>query len=134
MSDEQPVFPANETEPCLEYAVLSIDEAQAVAEVRFFNPDHTGSLPVQHTRLVPGAPDETGQPTTVEETYEVDEDPNPHAVKSIRVPLADGHVDHAAWQQRLIEQARGVKARMLAAQAQAPAPAPGALDVLLTED
>lgn len=133
MPEETTFEPAVETAPCLTCEVLAVDEGQALAEVRFLNPDHTGTAPVTYTRTVPGPDDEDGQPTSVEQTYQVDEDPNPHVVKSVRVPLDDdGLVDQVAWQQRLIEQARGVKARMVAAQA--PTPVPGALDVLLGDN
>ena len=107
-----------ETEtPCLTCEVLSVDNADGSAQVRFLNPEHAGGPLTVKTRLVPN-PDyvEGGEePMDIEEAYEVDEDPNPHVIKTVRVPLTEtGQVDQEAWMQRLIEQARGVHARMTA--------------------
>lgn len=118
--------------PCLATEVLSVDEESGAASVRFLNPAHLGGPLTVKTREVPN-PDyvEGGdEPELIEETYEEDDDPNPHVIKSVRVPLTeDGQVDQDAWLQRLCEQARGVKARLTAA---VPAdPAPGALDGLV---
>lgn len=119
--------------PCLVFEVLSVDAETGAASVRFLNPAHAGGPLTEKTRLAPNpayAP-EGDEPELIEEAYLVDEDPNPHAVKQVQVPLTeDGQVDQAAWEQRLIEQARGVKARMTAAVPTRPAP--GALDGLVS--
>lgn len=124
--------PSEPTTPCLTCEVLSVDPVDGVAQVRFLNPAHAGGPLAVRTRMVPNPAHVEGgdEPAALEETYEIDEDPNPHVIKTVRVPLtATGQVDQEAWTQRLIEQARGVHARMLAAQA--PEPALGALEVLL---
>ncbi|MNT11402.1 hypothetical protein D3C86_878770 [compost metagenome] len=112
MTDETLTEP---TAPCLTCEVLSVDAADGSAKVRFLNPDHAGGPLTMKTRLVPNPAYIEGgdKPAALEETYEVDEDPNPHVVKTVRVPLTGaGQVDQEAWMQRLIEQARGVHARM----------------------
>ncbi len=131
MSD--PIEPETPEPPVLDYVVVAIDEAAGTAEVRFLNPDHAGGPPSIETRPIPNpAAGEEGEPDWIEEDHEVDRDPNGHVVKSVRVPLGiDGHIDQAAWQSRLVDQARGVKARM--DQAKAPTPAPGAFAGLMTE-
>lgn len=111
-------------EPVLDFVVLAVDEAAGTAQVRFLNPDHAGGPMTIRTRPRPnpafGEPDE---PETIEEEYEVDEDPNAHIEKTVRVPIGDdGQVDTPAWRARLAEQARGVKVRMEAAKAAQPAP------------
>lgn len=113
-----PENPAAASSPCLICEVLSVDDAAGSAKVRFLNPDHAGGAMTLKTRMVtnPDYVEGGEEPMDVEETYEVDEDPNPHVVKSIRVPLTDdGVIDRPAWDQRLIEQARGVMERMKAA-------------------
>lgn len=119
--------------PCLVTEVLSVDEPGGAASVRFLNPAHLGGPLAVKTRQVPNPAYAEGgdEPEMIEETYEEDDDPNPHVVKSIRVPLnEDGQVDQGAWLERLYEQARGVKARMIAAMPTTPAP--GALDELVS--
>lgn len=98
---------------CLAIEVMSVDADTATAEVRFLNPDHAGGALTERERQVPNAVTGEDEPDFIVETYLVDEDPNPHVTKQVRVPLqASGHIDQDAWTQRLIEQARGVKARM----------------------
>lgn len=100
------------------YEVLSVEGR--LASVRFANPFYTGAHIV--TREEPVL-DEAGEPTGEVETVEVDEDPNPHAVKQVVVPLtASGAVDQAAFVERLAEQACGVFRRMQAARAAQQAP------------
>lgn len=119
--------------PCLATEVRSVDEETGAASVRFQNPAHLGGPLTVKTRQIPN-PDyvEGGdEPELIEETYEEDDDPNPHVIKSVRVPLTeDGQIDQRAWLERLSEQARGVKARMTAAMPTTPAP--GALDGLVS--
>jgi len=106
---------AEPTTPCLTCEVQSVDAAEGTAQVRFLNPAHAGGPLTVKTRLVPNPTYVEGgeEPEALEETYEVDEDPNPHVTKTVRVPLTEaGQVDQEAWTQRLIEQARGVHARM----------------------
>jgi hypothetical protein len=95
------------------WEIVSIDDAAKLAIVRFENPYYSGAHVAEAERPVL---DETGEPTGETETYIVDSDPNPHAVKTIRVPaLANGQVDQAALTARLADQARGVRHRMEAA-------------------
>lgn len=116
--------------PCLAIEVLSVDPATATAEVRFLNPDHAGGPLTERERQVPNPDAGEEEPDFLVESYLVDEDPNPHVVKQVRVPLlATGHIDQDAWSQRLVEQARGAKARM--DDAKAPRPAAGVLDGLI---
>jgi hypothetical protein len=106
------------------YEVISIEGR--LATVLFQNPYYTGAHIVTRQRPVL---DEDGQPTDEVETYEVDEDPNPHAVKQVVVPVtASGGVDQPAFIERLAAQACGVRCRMEAAKA---AQAPPDLDHLV---
>lgn len=113
--------------PCLAIEVIAVDAGTATAEVRFLNPDHAGGPLTERERQVPNPVTGEDEPDFVVEKYLVDEDLNPHVIKQVRVPLlASGHIDQEAWTQRLVEQARGVKARMEAAKT--PQPADGAFD------
>lgn len=95
------------------YEVLSVQGR--VATIKFDNPFYTGAYIVIRDRPVL---DEHGQPTGAVEQVEVDEDPNPHAVKQVVVPLTpEGGVDQAAFVARLSEQAIGVLCRMKATKA-----------------
>lgn len=95
------------------YEVLSVEGR--LATVRFDNPYYTGAHIVTGERPVF---DEQGQPTGETEPYEIDEDPNPHAIKQVVVPLNnEGAVDQPAFVARLAEQACGVLCRMKAAKA-----------------
>lgn len=128
-----PILTEEPEEPVLAFVVLAVDEAAGTAQVRFLNPDHAGGPMTIRTRPRPnpafGEPDE---PEVIEEEYEVDEDPNAHVVKTVRVPIGpDGQVDTAAWLARLADQARGVKVRM--DEAKASLPAPGALSSLIED-
>jgi hypothetical protein len=97
------------------YEVIAIVGVNA--SVRFDNPYYSGAFIVPRQRPVVDM--ETGQPTGETETVEVDEDPNPHLTKCVIVPLLpSGAVDHAAFIERLTDQARGVRARMDAVHAQ----------------
>jgi hypothetical protein len=101
------------------YEVTAVDSAAKLATVRFENPYYSGAHIVEAERPVL---DEAGEPTGQTETHLVDQDPNPHAVKTVRVPLlANGQVDHAAFIARLADQARGVRQRMETAHAAQPA-------------
>lgn len=114
------------TEPlnaCLSLEVLSVNDAEATAEVRFLNPDHAGGPLTPHEQEYPNPAYgvEEGAPEMLIETIYVDEDPNPHVVKQVRVPFTDeGAIDEEAWRQRLCEQALGVRARMTTAAPVAP--------------
>lgn len=101
--------------PCLTTEVLSVDEAAGTAEVRFLNPAHAGGALTAVEREVPNPAfgiDEDA-PETLTVTDLVDQDPNPHVIKQVKVPLTeDGQIDQALWRERLIDQAFGAKARM----------------------
>lgn len=121
-----PIFP-EPTTPCLTCEVLSVDAVAGAAQVRFLNPAHAGGPLTVKTRTVPNPAYVEGgdEPAALEESYEVDEDPNPHVIKTVRVPLTEaGLVDQDAWTQRLIEQSRGVRVRM---DRPLPTPDPAAL-------
>lgn len=120
-------MPTEPETPCLAIEVIAVDASTATAEVRFLNPDHAGGPLTEREREVPNPATGEDQPDFVVEKYWVDEDPNPHVIKQVRVPLlASGHIDQEAWTQRLVEQARGVKARMDATKT--PQAAEGAFD------
>jgi len=123
----------DETQPevsCLAIEVVAVDADTATADVRFLNPDHAGGPLTERERQVPNPVTGEDEPEFVIETYLVDEDPNPHVTKQVRVPLlTTGHIDQEAWTQRLAEQARGVKARMETAKT--PQAAEGAFDGLV---
>jgi hypothetical protein len=98
------------------WEVVSIDAAANLATVRFENPYYSGAHIVERTRPVLDA---EGQPTGEDEAYQADEDPNPHAIKTVRVPLTPtGGVDQPAFVERLNDQACGVRKRMEAKRAE----------------
>lgn len=105
------------------YEIIAVQASARLATVRFQNPYYTGAHIVQRQRPVLGEDgqpvlDEDGEPTGEVETYDSDEDPNPHMTKHVTIPLdAGGGVDEAAFVARLAEQACGVRARMDAARA-----------------
>lgn len=109
--------------PCLSIEVLSVDDDAATAEVKFLNPAHAGGPLTPHDveRPNPAYGVEEGAPPTVIETVYIDEDPNPHVIKTVRVPFTDeGAIDETAWRERLVDQALGVRARMTTAAPVAP--------------
>lgn len=109
-----PIAPAA---PCLVAEVLSVDEMAGTAEVRFLNPAHAGGplTPVDRQVPNPAFGIEEDAEATLTITDLVDQDPNPHVVKQVNVPLTEtGAIDDAVWRERLIDQAFGAKARMSA--------------------
>jgi hypothetical protein len=95
----------------LEHKILSADSASLTVQVQFLNPYYTGEFIT--TEEYEETVEDGEEP--VKKTREVDNDPNPHAVKNVNVPVKNGKVDKEAFNLILEQQALGVKSRMEAA-------------------
>jgi hypothetical protein len=91
----------------LKHTILSADSDAMTIKVLFENPYYSGTFKVMEDF---SSTDADGEPTT--EQREVDNDPNPHATKTINVPVVDGKVDKDALEEIIKQQAQGVKNRM----------------------
>lgn len=104
----------------LEHKILKANDNLTI-EVEFTNPYYAGTFLVEEDY------EEEIDGEKVVKTRIVDNDPNPHATKIIRVPLTDkGKVDHAELKNIIVQQAMGVKNRMDATYAEQKA---GKLDL-----
>lgn len=91
-----------------EFKVLSDDGYNA--QVEFKNPNYTGKFKDKESYEIDD-PENEGKKKTI--TRDIDNDPFPNVTKSIVIPKNDdGTVDVAAFKQRLMDQARGVRTRM----------------------
>jgi hypothetical protein len=104
----------------LEHKILKANDNLTI-EVEFKNPNYTGKF------LVEEEYEEELDGEKVTKKRWVDNDPHPHTVKTIRVPLTEaGGVDHDELQNVIAQQAMGVKNRMETKTAEQKA---GALDL-----
>jgi hypothetical protein len=90
----------------LEHTILKANDNLTI-DVEFKNPNYTGKF------LVEEEYEEEIDGEKVTKKRWVDNDPHPHTVKTIRVPLTDkGKVDHEELQNIIAQQGMGVKNRM----------------------